>query len=89
MAPKLFRKVFYLIRLHHLNYYHKIPWFWMVLEDSLQICNMDWAILSVGHEHSANQCPQKTSKSLTVESLAKPPLRIKANNIDVQQAQFL
>jgi hypothetical protein len=40
----------------------EIPWFWMVLEDSLQICNMDWAILSVGHEHSANQCPQKLQK---------------------------
>jgi hypothetical protein len=38
----------------------EIPWFWMVLEDNLQISDMDWAILSVGHEHhSANQCPQK------------------------------
>jgi hypothetical protein len=26
---------------------------------------------------------------LTVEILAKPPLRIKTNNIDVQQAEFL
>jgi hypothetical protein len=40
----------------------EIPWFWIVLEDSLQICNMDWAILSVGHEHSANQCPRKLQK---------------------------
>jgi hypothetical protein len=40
----------------------EIPWFWMVLEvvDSFQICNMDWAILSVGH--SANQCPRKLQK---------------------------
>jgi hypothetical protein len=41
----------------------EIPWFWIVLEDSLQIGNdMDWAILSVGHEHSANQCPRKLQK---------------------------
>jgi hypothetical protein len=41
----------------------EIPWFWMVLEveDSFQICNMDWAILS-GHKHSANQCPRKLQK---------------------------